>query len=503
MSLGLPMVPDAITALQTIGNNLVWLFIGVVAGMLLGVIPGMGGVVTLTILLPFTLRMSPNQAFILLSAAMGAVSFSGSISAILINAPGTGGNAATMIDGYPLAQKGRAAEAIGASAAASAAGALVGILIFFLLIPFVIDIALLFGTSEIFWLVVIGLSIVPIVSGDRVLAGIAMGGLGLLVAFVGQTSVTGEYRFTFDLPLLFDGAGLVPPLVGLFALAEMIKLAASDEGVIPDKVGEMTGNKFDGVRAVIKHKWLFLRCSAIGMLVGAIPGIGATVATFISYGHAVQSSPHQEEFGSGRIEGVIATEASNDSKDGGQLFPTLGLGIPGSASAAVLLGAFIIQGITPGPSLLQDNLDLMLLIVFSLLLSNILTSIIGLTFTGVFTKIQQVSISRLFPTIVILSLIATFVLRNNFGDMLIALVFAGLGLTLMYMNITRIPIIIAIILGPILERNYFLTLRLADGTAFEAFFTGWLNQVLILFLIVSAVIPLIQRMRSKSLMAES
>jgi len=501
--LPLSLITDSVTALGIIGGNLLWLFVGVIAGMALGIIPGMGGVVTLTIILPFTLRMNPNQAFIVLSAALGAVSFSGSISAILINAPGTGGNAATLLDGYPMAQKGKAAEAIGAAAIASAGGAVIGILFFFIMIPFVIDVALLFGASEIFWLVLLGLSIVPLVAGERVLAGLVMGGLGLLVSFVGQTSVTGEYRFTFGLPLLFDGLNLVPPLVGLFALAEMVKLGASNEGLVPDKVEEIAGNKLDGVKQVIRHKWLFVRCSVFGMIIGAIPGIGATVATFITYGHAVQSSNNQEEFGSGRVEGVIATESANDSKDGGQLFPTLGLGIPGSASTAVLLGGFIIHGITPGPGLLQDSLDLMLVIVFSLLFSNLLTSLIGLTFTGVFVRIQQVSISRLFPTIVILALVATFVLRNNFGDMFIALLFGALGLVLMYLNISRIPIIIALILGSILERNFFLAIRIADGGPAQAFFSGWLNQLLIVILAVSALLPIIQRIRNKPLQPNS
>jgi len=494
----LSLVADSMAAIWILGDNVLWLFLGVIAGMALGIIPGMGGVVTLTIILPFTLGMNPNQAFIVLSAALGAVSFSGSISAILINAPGTGGNAATLLDGYPMAQKGKAAEAIGASASASAGGAIIGIMFFFVMIPFVIDVALLFGASEIFWLVILGLSIVPLVAGERVLAGLAMGGFGLLLSFVGQTSTTGEYRFTFELPLLFDGLGLIPPLVGLFALAEMVKLASSDEGLVPDKI-EVSGSKFDGVKEVVRHKWLFLRCSTIGMIVGAIPGIGATVATFIAYGHAVQSSDNQDEFGDGRAEGVIATESANDSKDGGQLFPTLGLGIPGSASTAVLLGGFIIHGITPGPRLLQEELDLMLVIVFALLFSNILTSLIGITFTGVFTRVQQVSISRLFPTIIILALVATFVLRNNFGDMFLALIFGAIGLVLMYLNISRIPIIIALILGSILERNYFLAIRLADTGPLQAFFSGWLNQLLILIILVSALLPIVQRIRSESL----
>lgn len=476
-------------ALGIIASNALWFVIGVIAGMFFGVIPGMGGVVTLSIILPFTLRMDPFAAFILLAAALGATSFSGSISAILVNAPGTGGNAATLLDGYPMTKKGEGAKAIGASSLASAAGAVVGLGAFLIMIPFVVEIALLFGPSEIFWLVIFGLAIIPLVAGEQILAGLAMAGLGILFSFVGQTPVTGEYRFTYDLPFLFDGLGLIPPLVGLFAFAEMFRLASTKSQIVEsDADTEMDiGGKWEGIREVIRHRWLWFRSSLIGLLVGIIPGVGAVVATFISYGQAMQSSDEPEKFGTGVIEGVIATESANDSKDGGQLFPTLGLGIPGSATMAVLLGGFLIHGIQPGPRLLVDELELMLVIVYSLVASNIATSIIGVVFTEVFTKITRVSISRLFPSIIVLSLIAVFVLRNNYSDVLLAILFGVIGITLMSLNINRVPIIIALILGEMAETNYHLSIRLSDGGVFTALFTGWLNQLLIAILLVSVV----------------
>lgn len=480
---------DMATALSMLSANWMFVLLGVLAGMTFGVIPGMGGTVTLTILLPFTIGMNSVSAFVLFGSALGATSFSGSLTAILVNTPGSGSNAATLLDGYPLTQQGKAGTAIGASAVASATGAIMGLIIFLLLIPVVIEVALLFGPSELFWLVTIGLIVLPLLAGDRILAGLAAGSLGLLFAFTGPALRTGEYRFTHQLPLLFDGIDLVPAIVGLFAVAEMLKLSSQDRNVI-DSTAKTIGNKFDGVRAVIEHKWLWLRCSIIGLIIGAIPGVGGTVANFVAYGHAVQTSPNPETFGEGRIEGVIASEAANDAKDGGQLFPTLGLGIPGSGSTAILLSGFLIHGIQPGPSLLQEELPLMLVIVFALLVSNILTSIIGLTFTKPFSKIAEVPIEILSPTIIVLSLMSVFVMRNHFPDLYLAIFFGLLGVTLMYFNIGRIPIIIALVLGDIFEDNFWLALQLANENFVNGFLTGWLNQVLILLLVITILFPL-------------
>lgn len=480
---------EAVTAIELVADNWIYLLFGIAVGMALGTIPGMGGSVTLAVLIPFTLGLDGASAFTLLAAAMGSTTFSGSITAILFNVPGTSSNGATIIDGYPMAQQGRAAVAIGASAFSSAAGAVVGIGIFFLLIPIVVDVVLMFGPPQQFWLVLIGLSVLPLVAGDRMIAGLAVGGLGLMFSYVGTSVITGERIFVLDEPFLYEGIGLIPAIVGLFAIAEVVKLATLDRGVMEESV-EIQGNQFDGIREVLKRKNIFLRSAIIGTLIGAIPGVGGTAATFIAYGHAVQTSSDPDSFGTGNVEGVIASEASNDSKDGGQLFPTLGLGIPGSGSTAVLLGAFIMHGILPGPQMLIDHMDLMLVIVFSLLFSNILTSIIGLVFAQYLVLVTKVPITIIFPVITSLSLVAVFITRNNFGDVWLALGFGLLGVVLMYVDITRIPIIIALVLGEIMENSYHISLALYDSHA--VFFTGWLNVLLVVTLVVTIAFPILQ-----------
>lgn len=484
---------DAYIALGLLANNIHWLVLGALIGMILGVLPGMGGVVTLTILIPFTLGMDTFSAFTLLGAALGATTFGGSITAILVNIPGTGSNAATLLDGYPMTRNGEGARAIGASAFSSAAGAFVGLLVFFLMIPFVIQIAILFGPSEVFWLVVLGLTVIPLVAGDRVLAGLAASGLGLMLAFMGQSSITGEYRFTYGQAFLLDGIELIPALIGLFALAEMFKLSSTEAGSIVDTSNvELKGNKWDGVKDVVRHRWMWLRCSLLGTFIGAIPGVGGSAATFIAYGHAVQSSVNSHEFGTGRVEGVIGSEAANDAKDGGQLFPTLGLGIPGSGSTAVLLGGFLMHGLIPGPDLLAEELTLMLIIVFALVGSNILTSILGLLFTEKFLRITSVPVYQLAPVIIVVGLVATYIVRNSFGDIVIALIFAALGIVMIYLSVSRVPIVIALILGAMLENNYHLAIDLAGGDIQTALFAGTLNQILIGFVLFAVLVPLYQ-----------
>lgn len=483
------LLSESLYALGLVGENWIYLLFGVAVGMALGVIPGMGGSVTLAVLIPFTLDLDGAAAFTLLAGAMGATTFSGSITAILFNVPGTSSNGATIIDGYPMAQKGRAAVAIGASAFSSAAGAVIGIGIFFLLIPVIVDVVLAFGPPQRFWLVLIGLSVLPLVSGKRMLAGLAVGGFGLMFSYVGTSVITGERIFVLDQPFLYNGIGLIPAIVGLFAIAEVVKLATLERGVMQEGV-EITGNQFGGIREVLKRKSIFVRSAIIGTVVGAIPGVGGTAATFISYGHAVQTSKDPETFGDGNVAGVIASEAANDSKDGGQLFPTLGLGIPGSGSTAVLLGAFIMHGILPGPQMLIEHLDLMLVIVFSLLFANVLTSIIGLAFARYLVIVTRIPITVIFPVITSLSIVAVYITRNSFGDVWLALGFGLLGVVLMYVEITRIPIIIALVLGEIMENNYHITVSLHDSHM--AFFTGTLNILLVLALLVSVLFPVLK-----------
>lgn len=470
-------------------QNIHWVAIGVLVGMCIGLMPGMGGLVTISILIPLTFGMDKYSAFALLSGGVGATSMSGSITSILINVPGSPSNVATVIDGYKLAQKGQASLAISASAVASATGALVAITIFILSIPFLLELALLFGPAEISWLIVYAFLIIPLVIGDRPVMGILMTGLGALFAFMGRAPQSGLPRFTFGVPALTDGLHIMSMIVGLFALAEIYKLASTGRGTIATgPIEKVDSSLIVGLKTVFKHKWLWFRCALIGTIVGAIPAAGGSAVAFISYGHAVQSSPNNHEFGQGRIEGVIAPESANDAKDGGQLIPTLGLGIPGSATMAVFLGGLVLHGIFPGPRLLIEETHLVLLIAFAILASNFMTSIVGLLFTNQFTRILSVPLNRIIPIITILALGAVFIVRFTTFDLVIALGFGVLGIVLMYFNISRVPLILAYVLAPILDQNYYLAMAFQSGDYVAAFFSGALNFILIGAIVLSFIV---------------
>ena len=468
-------------------ENIPWILAGVIVGMILGVIPGMGGVVTLVLLLPLTLGMDKFQAFAILSGGLGATTYTGSITGILINTPGTSSNAATIIDGYPLTQRGEAATALGASAFASATGAIVAVVIFLLSLPFLLDIALAFGPSEVFWLVIGALVVLPFLVGDKPLAGIATAGMGLIATFIGRAPQTAEPRFTFGQTALFDGLPILAPLVGLFALAEIFRLASIDRKMVVPETVKMSGNRLRGVKEVIKHRWLWLRCSILGLIIGAVPGAGGASSSFIAYGHAVQSAKNKTGFGEGRIEGVIASEAANDAKDGGQLFPSMALGIPGSASMAVFLAGLLAHGMFPGPRTLIDNIELVMVVALSLGTANIMTSIIGFTLINQFTRLLKISVQRLLPAITVLALTAAYLGRNQFNDVIMTLAFALFGAVLIYVGVSRVPFLIAFVLGSLLEQNFYLASQFAGGNIYEGFFTGTLNLILIGIVLLSVI----------------
>lgn len=491
-----------IIGIQLLAENVHWVLIGVALGMFIGTIPGMGGIVTLTLFLPFTLAMEPHQAFAFMSGGLGATTFAGSLTAILINTPGTSSNAATLIDGYPLTQKGEASTAIAASAISSAIGAIIGTTLFILFIPVLIQIALLFGPSEVAWLVLTAIIVISVVIDDRPLLGITTGIFGVLLALVGTAPQTGENRFTFGQAELYGGVSLIAMIIGLFALAEIVRLMASNkESISPESTVNVGKKKAKGITETLKHKWLIVRCSLIGLLIGAIPGAGGSTASFVAYGHGAQSVK-DANFGSGNLAGVIAPEASNDAKDGGQLFPSLGLGIPGSGSMAVFLAAFLLHGFLPGPQLLIQNSEIAVMIALSLLLSNVVTSAIGLIATRHIVKILKIPIVKLLPAIVVLAMAAVFIDESQVSDLYIALIFGVIGLIMIQANVSRVPIIVGFVLGAILEENYFLATAYADGNIIEAFFTGYVNWILVLILLVSVISIVLPKGFAKSVIRD-
>ena len=483
-----------VAAANVVADNAVFLMIGIIAGMIIGTIPGMGGTVTLTILLPFTLALDPFEAFVLLGGAIGATTFTGSITAILINTPGTSSNAATLIDGYPMTQKGESETAITISAISSASGAVFAASIFILAVPLMIEVVLLFGPSEIFWIVMFAIVIIPFVVADRPLFGIMTAGLGALVGLVGVSPQTAEPRFTFGVPILNNGIDLISMLIGFFAIAEIVRLASLDRNTIVDfDEIEMAGSKLEGLRIVLQNKWLWLRCSLIGLIVGAIPGAGGSAAGFVAYAHSIQSSPDKSSFGKGNPLGVLAPESANDAKDGGQLFPTLALGIPGSGTMAVFLGALLLHGVFPGPSVLIDNTRLVFVVAISILVSNIMTSVIGLAVADKATSVLRTPIPLLLTGITVLSLTSVLIVRNASVDMLLTVVFAVFGIILISLKINRIPFLIAFVLAGILERQYHLARRFAGGDVNAALFGSQLDQLLIGIFVLSVVLLIIPR----------
>lgn len=491
------MVSSFVVALEMILSwpTVLFVVVGTLIGMIFGAVPGLGGVIALALLIPVTFGMESTWAMVLFGATLGGVAFGGSISAILINVPGTAPNAATLLDGFPMSQQGRAAEALGAAATASALGAIFGLVVFVMIIPIARQIILAFTQPEFFWLAIFGLTVIAVVSRGNLLKGILAGGFGLMLAMIGYGNVIAEVRFGFGTQYLYDGINLVVALVGLFALAEVLRMIA-EGGTIAETGEAMTDRKgvLRGVKEVVKRPKLFLRSCVTGVLVGAVPGAGGTIATFISYMQAVQASNDPESFGRGNIEGVIASEATNDAKDGGSLLPTVVFGIPGGSTTAVLLGALTMHGLTPGRELLNENLHMLFLIVLALLGSNILTSSLGLLTANHMSKLTKVRVERLVAPIIVVCFVGAYALRLSLIDVAVALLFGFIGYAMIVFDYSRIALVLGLILGPIAEKSFLLSLRISDRGAM-IFFTNPISIILVVLTIVALITPFLQKKR--------
>ena len=472
-------------------TGVLYLCLGVVVGFVFGAIPGLGGVTAIALLMPLTFGMEPNHAITLIGGVMGATSFGGSIPAILINAPGIALNAATCFDGYPLARQGKAGLALGAAAAASSLGGLIGVFTLLLVIPMAKQIVLAFGPPEFFMLAMLGLTAIAVSTGGAFLRGLISAAIGLMLAFIGYDAVGGGVRFTAGSEYLWDGIPLVPSLVGIFAIAEMINLTLKG-GTVATQDGtlEVTG-VFDGVKAVFKNWPILLRGSAIGTFIGALPGVGGTVASFIAYSAAVQVSKDPESFGKGNIQGVIAPESANNAKDGGSLIPTLSFGIPGSAETAIFLGVLILHGIEPGPMLLLEHQGIIYSLILAVTGSCILSSLIGLSLARHLALITLVDIHVLVPTVVSVALVGVYALQSNMSDVVLTLVFGVLGYLMVRYSYPRITLVIALVLGELAERSFHQSLNMADGE-YSVFFTRGISLTLFVLVVVCIAIPALQ-----------
>ena len=489
MAVGEAMRNAAVTIADPV--HLLLILLMVLFGMFMGIMPGLGGVITLSLLIPLTFGMDNLVAFMLLAAALGATNFGGSISAILINTPGSSVNAATLLDGYPMSRQGRASEALGAAAAASALGAIFGLVILTLTIPVMLEILLLFSQVEIFWLGIWGLTIIAMIVRQSVLSGLISAAFGFLFAMHGLNGLTASPRWTYGYTPLLDGFKLIPALIGLFAVAEMINLVSEGRTIAGKEIAEVSGDQWSGIRDVFANKGVFFRSSIIGVLIGMVPGVGGSAANYIAYFQAVQTAADPDSFGTGDVRGVIASEASNDAKDGGGFLPTLAFGIPGSASMAVMLGAFSFHGIVPGPRFFENNLDIVMVIILSLLLANVLTSVVGLALAKQLARVTRIDIHVLAPIVLVFAFFGSYALYNSTFDLVITLLFGVLGFVMLKVNMSRIPMILALVLAPIVEENFFRSLQISGGD-YAVFVRSPLSILLILLVVVSLFLPYIQ-----------
>ena len=460
------------------------IILGTIAGVVVGALPGLSSSMAIALLLPFSLYLEPVPAIALLSALYCAGTFGGPIPAILINEPGAPPAAATAFDGYPMAVKGEAGRALGISAIASSSGGIISVIVLLFAAPFLARVAYSFGPPEYFALAVFGLSMLASISGEAPLKNLIGGCLGLLVATIGVDLTTGIERFTFNVPELYEGVHFIPVLIGLFAVTELLSqaqtLGLEKHGIRLSAVKLPT---LDDLRRV---KGSILRSSGIGTLIGVLPAEGGTMAAMIGYNEAKRWSDEPEEFGKGAIEGVAGPEAANNAATGGAMVPTLALGIPGSATAAVILGGLQVQGLRPGPYLFDEQPALLYGIFFAMLLSNTLFLGVGLVGAKLFSRISLVPATLLWPTVFALCFVGAYGLEQSLVDVWIMMISGLAGFVLKRYGFSPAPIIMGLVLGGLVETSLAQSLIIFDQQ-----WTGFLSRPIALVFFALAAISVL------------
>jgi putative tricarboxylic transport membrane protein len=458
------MIDAAVEALLLVlqPGRLIWIFLGICVGLIVGVLPGMGGTVGMAVLLPFAFGMEPVTGIAFLVGMAAVIHCSDTIPSVLLGVPGSAGAQATIMDGYPLARQGRAGEALSASFISSMFGGVFGALVLFGALWFARPFLLALATPELFMLTMLGLSMVGILSRGAPLAGLISGGIGLVLGTIGGAQGAPGYRYTFGTLYLLDGLPLVVLALGLFALPELLDLMVLKTKI--SQVSAVVGGKMDGVRAAWKHRRLVLQGSIIGPIIGMIPGLGGSVVDWIAYGAAAQTTKNSETFGTGDIRGVIAPEAANNAKEGGALVPALIFGIPGSGTTAMLLGGLIILGVPPGPRLLTDNTALVLAIVWTLAIANVIATGMLFALTKQIAKITQVPSTWLVPFVVVLLAIASYQATRHYGDLVAFLLIGALGWAMKQAAWPRAPMLIGFVLSASSERFFFISMNVYGAT---------------------------------------
>ncbi|HTS40124.1 MAG TPA: tripartite tricarboxylate transporter permease [Xanthobacteraceae bacterium] len=458
-------------------TRLAILTLGVLIGLAIGVLPGLSGIVGMAMLIPFTYGMDHYTAFALLLGMAAVITSSDFVTAVLFGVPGHVGAAATVIDGHAMARNGEAGRAFGAGFMASLLGGIVGAIMLAVSIPILRPVMLAIGSPELLGFTLFGMSMVATLSGRAPLKGLTAAGIGLMISMIGSRSQTGTLRWTFDTLYLWDGVPLVPATLGIFALPELCELAVARKRIAGDNHGDINlSDQWQGVRDCFTHWWLVLRCGALGTALGAIPGIGSAVIDWIAYGYAQRTEKNAHTFGTGDVRGVIAPESSNNAKEGGHLVPTIAFGVPAGASMAILLGAFLMHGLTPGPEMLTKHLDVTYTIVWSLTLAHVIGAIICLTGSRWLAQISRIRPEILLPIIIALVFVAAYEGSHDWGDLFSLFLFGVLGWIMKRLGWPRPPLVLGLVIGGIFERYLFISTELYGW--------GWLLRPPVLAILV-------------------
>ncbi|ENM5918039.1 tripartite tricarboxylate transporter permease [Vibrio mimicus] len=478
--------------------------IGTIFGLLVGVLPGLGPLMGMILLLPIAYQLPPVAGIGLLVAIFIGGSCGGAISAILLRIPGTPLAAATLLDGYPMAQKGRSADAIGIAISASALGGLIGGVMLIFFTPMLAEVAMNFGPPEYFALSITGLLSITIVSSESTVRGLMSGCLGLLLATVGTDQLSMAERFTLGSSDLLSGLNIGSVVVGLFAISEVMVQVQSDDLNFKPRI-EKVKVSFRSLMLVFKHKVNLIRSSIIGVFFGAIPGASGIISSFASYAVTRSLAKNRHEYGQGAEGGVVATESSNNACCGGAMIPTLALAVPGDASCAVLMSALMLLGLQPGPQLFALSGDVVGGVFLSYLLSNIFLLFLGLLMTPFFISMLKLKKSILLPIILILSILGTFALQSSIFDLWIMLTLGIVGYLLRQAEFPLAPIVIGFILGPIAEGNLRRSLLISQN-GFAIFFErpiGTTILVVNLILVIAAVVYYLLNLQKRKVNYES
>lgn len=467
-------------------QNLAALLAGTLYGIVIGVLPGLGPSAGMALALPLVLKWHPATALIFMGALYKCSNYGGSLTAILVNTPGDASNAATILDGYPLCEKGKGGVALGISASAAMIGGLVGMVCLILCAPLLAEFALKFGPAEYFLTAILALSIIAAVVQGATIKGLIAAGMGLLLSTIGFDVITGQLRFTFGWAPIEDGIPLIQALVGLFAVTQALVLAQSAEAI--SRLTKLSGSFWEGVFTYFRHPMAIIRASAIGLFVGILPAVGQSSAGLLAWAEAKRESKHPETFGTGEPEGLLASETSTNACMPGDLVCTIALGIPGSVGAAIFLGVMIIFGIIPGPLVFAEKADVIYSLFVALVLSSFVVFILGATVARHLAAVTLLPNEIIVPSILVVSLLGSFAIRNMMPDVIISLVFGIVGYIMLRGGFTPIPLLLGLVLGEMVETNYHRALMISGGS-YSIFFGSVICKILILLTILSLVGP--------------